>query len=127
MRFVSPIYVDGSVTVATLTGNTVVSPSQPAGSGSFSLETVSVTAHNQKTTKTHSLYDDTTAGGTITVSLLAVGSHSGVTTHKKIGNSHMIVLSAPSGVTIDGQSSYNLTTQYESVGVYTDGTNYFIQ
>jgi hypothetical protein len=93
----------------------------------FALVKVTTTSYIQVDTYTHNLYDDTTAGGQMLVNLLPPANHVGVTQHKKIGSTASVVLSAPFGVTIDGQPSYTLTNQYEAIGLYTDGTNYFIQ
>lgn len=93
----------------------------------FALTSVTTTTYNQDGTYTHTLYNDTVAGGQITVALLPPASHSGVTQHKKIGTTASIVLSAPSGVTIDGQPTFALTSQYQSIGLFTDGVNYFIE
>jgi cytoskeletal protein CcmA (bactofilin family) len=97
-------------------------------SNAFSLQTVSTSGtHSQSTGKTHFIYDDTTANGAITIGLLSPASHAGVVTHKKIGNTATVTLSAPTGVTIDGAGTYDMTVQYEALSIFTDGNNYFIQ
>ena len=93
----------------------------------FALNTINTLNYNQISTYTNTNYNDSAAGGVITVSLLPVLSHIGVTQHKKIGSTANVVLSAPAGVTIDGQPTFTLRNQYEAIGLYTDGTNYFIQ
>lgn len=93
----------------------------------FSLKKVTSTSYTQESDYTHFLYDDDTAGGEISVTLLDPSDHQLLSQHKKIGNTANIVISTPSGVTIDGQSSYTLDIQNEAIGVYTDGSNYFIQ
>jgi hypothetical protein len=93
----------------------------------FSLQTVTGASYTQESQYTHFLYDDDTAGAEITVTLLDPADHKLLSQHKKIGNTANIVISTPSGVTIDGQSSYTLDIQNEAIGVYTDGSNYFIQ
>jgi hypothetical protein len=93
----------------------------------FALVNVTSTSYVQLDTYTHNLYNDTAAGGTMTVYLLPPANHIGVTQHKKTGSTYNVVLSAPSGATIDGQPYYILMNQYEAIGLYTDGNNYFIQ
>jgi len=93
----------------------------------FALVKVTTTSYIQNATYTHNLYDDTTAGGQINVTLLPPAYHVAVTQHKKIGSTANVVLSAPNGTTIDGQTFYTLMNQYESIGIYSDGTNYFIE
>ena len=93
----------------------------------FFLQTVTGISYTQESQYTHFLYDDDTAGAEITVTLLDPTDHKLLSQHKKIGNTANIVISTPSGVTIDGQSSYTLDIQNEAIGVYTDGSNYFIQ
>ncbi len=98
--------------------------------GSISLEastfteTISTTTHTQAVDTTHNLYNDDTAGAQIDVTLLAPASHKGETTHMKIGSTADVVLTTTSG-TINGAGSYTLTTQYQAVKVFSDGTNYF--
>lgn len=93
----------------------------------FSLQTVTGVSYTQESQYTHFLYDDDTAGAEITATLLDPADHKLISQHKKIGNTANIVISTPSGVTIDGQSSYTLDIQNEAIGIYTDGSNYFIQ
>ena len=71
-------------------------------------------------------YDDDTAAGAITSNLAPVSSGAQSVVHKKLGTTGNIVLTAPSGSTIDGAATYTLTAQNEAVSVYTDGTNYFV-
>ena len=93
----------------------------------FSLKTVDSTSYVQESNFTHFLYNDDTAGGQIDVTLLDPSDHQLLSQHKKIGDTGNIVISPPSGVLIDGQASYTLDIQNEAIGVYTDGSNYFIQ
>ena len=93
----------------------------------FSLKNVTSTSYTQESDYTHFLYDDDTAGGEVSVTLLSPSSHNLISQHKKIGNTANVVINAPSGATIDGASSYILDVQNEAIGLYTDGTNYFIQ
>jgi hypothetical protein len=93
----------------------------------FSLKTVTVTSYTTESDYTHFLYDDDTAGGAISVTLTAPSGHNNLSQHKKIGSSGDIIINAPNGATIDGTGSYTLDIQYEAIGIYTDGSNYFIQ
>ena len=93
----------------------------------FSLKTVTGTSYTTESNYTHFLYDDDTAGGAISVALPAPSGHNNPSQHKKIGSSGDIILNAPNGSTIDGTGSYTLDIQYEAIGIYTDGSNYFIQ
>jgi hypothetical protein len=120
------------------------------GGGRFSLTTVTTATYTQIPQHTHHLYDDTDLGGgesgsgsgsgsggsgpCMTVELLDPTLHDGVTIHKKIGSSCDVLLLAPSGCTIDGVvsdgsvSGYVLTSQYESVSIFSDGVSgYYIQ
>lgn len=84
-------------------------------------------SYTQSDSYTHFVYDDDTAGSGINVELLPVANHTGVKTHKKIGNTDSVTLTPPAGVLIDGAPVYVLGAQYQSVQIYTDGTNYLIQ
>lgn len=84
-------------------------------------------SYTQSDSYTHFVYDDDTAGSGINVELLPVANHTGVKTHKKIGNTNSVTLTPPAGVLIDGAPVYVLGSQYQSVQIYTDGTNYLIQ
>ena len=110
-----------------LSNGGVTSNASTSGTNAFALVSATTTSYIQVDTYTHHLYNDTTAGGEMTVYLLPPANHVAVTQHKKIGSTANVVLSAPSGATIDGQPTYTLTNQYEAIGLYTDGTNYFIQ
>ena len=133
----SALAADGSVATADGAGNVVWE--LPNEADVFSVVTVTNAAYAQTTQHTNHLYDDTllTPGGggsggsgggaCMIVDLLPVAQHVGVTIHKKIGDSCDIELVAPVGSTIDGAASYLLTSQYESISIFTDGSNYFIQ
>lgn len=81
----------------------------------------------QSNNYTHFVYDDDIAGSGINATLLPVANHTGVKTHKKIGSTGTVTLNPPAGMLIDGAPIYVLNSQYQSVQIYTDGTNYFIQ
>lgn len=97
------------------------------GGATFALNKVSTSGiYNQVKTNTHTLYDAT--AGDIIIDLIDPTEHIGVTQHKRIDSStNTITLSSSVGATIDGATEYTLDTQYEAIGVYTDGTDYFIQ
>lgn len=92
-----------------------------------SAKSVTTTTYTQETGISHFLYDDTTAGGAISVDLLNPTGVNNVTQHKKIGNTADVTLNAPATYTIDGENSFTLTQQYESITLYSNGSNYFIQ
>ena len=83
--------------------------------------------YTQSDTYSHFIYDDDTAGSGINVSLLPINNHTGVKLHKKIGSTGTVTLTPPAGVLIDGAPVYVLNSQYQSVKLFTDGTNYFIE
>lgn len=93
----------------------------------LSIKTVTGVSYTQETDYTHFLYDDDTAGQVMSITLTSPSSHNLLSQHKKIGNTANIVITAPSGATIDGSASYTLDVQNEAIGLYSDGTNYFIQ
>ena len=137
----SVLAADGTVATADGAGN-VTWEVGGGGAAAFSVVSVTTASYTQTTEHTNYLYDDTglTPGGggsggsgsggggaCMIVDLLPVAQHVGVTIHKKIGNSCEIELVAPVGSTIDGAASYLLTSQYEAIAIFTDGTNYFVQ
>jgi hypothetical protein len=136
----SGLAANGTVATADGAGN-VTWEVGGGGAAAFSVLTVTTATYTQTTEHTNYLYDDTllTPGGggsggsgsgggaCMVVDLLPVAQHVGVTIHKKIGDSCDIELVAPVGSTIDGAASYLLTSQYESISIFTDGSNYFIQ
>lgn len=102
-------------------------PVVSGGGSTFALNKVSTSGiHDQVKTNTHTLYDAT--AGDIVMDLIDPAEHVGVTQHKRVdASTNTVTLSSSTGILIDGASEYTLDTQYEAVGVYTDGTNYFIQ
>jgi hypothetical protein len=139
----SGLAANGTVATADGAGNVTWEVGGGGGAAAFSVLTVTTATYTQTTEHTNYLYDDTllTPGGggsggsgsgsgggaCMIVDLLPVAQHVGVTIHKKIGDSCDIELVAPVGSTIDGAASYLLTSQYESISIFTDGSNYFIQ
>ena len=98
-----------------------------ASSGTNTVQTVTTTTYTQVVDTTHHLYDDDTAGADITVTLASPASVTKSVIHKKIGTSHNVILTPPTGVTIDGANTYTITQQNESITLFTDGSNYYIQ
>ena len=90
------------------------------------VDTVSTTTHLQPVGNTHTIYDDTTAGADITSELMSASDHVGTSIHKKSGNSHNVVITAPAGSTIDGQATFTLSFENESVSIFSDGSNFYI-
>lgn len=73
------------------------------------------------------LCDDDTAGGVITVTLPAASGKSGrIYVIKKIGSTANIVIDGNASETIDGALTATLTTQWESITIQTNGSNWFI-
>lgn len=91
----------------------------------FSLTTVSASSYTQSSSFTHFNYDCSV--NSITVTLLATNQHFGVKYHKLTlqGSTNSVTINPPSGATIDGQNSLSLSNLYDSIGIYSDGTNYF--
>ena len=87
----------------------------------FKVVSVTTTPHTQDVLDTHHLYSGIAAA----VDLLDPADHVGVTVHKNLLGS-AVVLTPPTG-TIDGAANYTLSALYDSVSIYSDGTNYFIQ
>lgn len=99
-------------------------------SASWGFNLTKITApgnYTQSNIYSHFVYDDDAAGSGINVTLLPVAGHTGVKVHKKLGSTGTITLNAPAGVLIDGVPVYVLNSQYQSVKLYTDGTNYLIE
>jgi len=100
---------------------------EEVATNSVNAKSVEATSYTQEPGISHFLYDDTTAGGAISVDLLNPTGVKNITQHKKIGNTADVTLNAPATYTIDGENSFTLTQQYESITLYSNGSNYFIQ
>jgi hypothetical protein len=107
--------------------NESIAPLGVASSGFNLTKITSPGNYIQDDMYTHFLYDDDAAGSGINVELLPVADHTGVKVHKKIGTTGTVTLTPPAGVLIDGAPVVVLNTQYQSVQLYTDGINYYIQ
>lgn len=90
--------------------------------------TVTTTSYSQQSSDSILLVDDDTAGSTVTINLL-LGStaYDGSTLKiKKLGTTANVIIDGSGAQTIDGAATFTLTTQYESVTIVCDGTNWFI-
>jgi hypothetical protein len=73
------------------------------------------------------MVDDDTAGGTVTVTLPAVADSKGNIYHiKKLGTTASVIIDGNGSETIDGATTQTITTQYVSIQVYCDGSEWFI-
>jgi len=107
--------------------NAVINLSSSWNTGIFNLIKVTESEFIESNEYSHFLYDDDLVGSSINVTLLPVASHTGVKFHKKIGDTGSVTLTPPAGVTIDGESYFSINTKNQTVGLFTDGINYFIQ
>jgi hypothetical protein len=98
-----------------------------ASISSFCVQPVSDIIYTQPLSATHFIYNDDDAGETITAVLLPPNQQKHITCHKKIGSTAQVILSAQPGTTIDGSSYVTLTEQYQSIKIFSDGSNYFIE
>jgi hypothetical protein len=103
----------------------------PLGGGGTvinSVTTVTNNSYTQAVGNTHSIYndDDVSVTSDITAALMPAAGHTGTSVHKKIGSSHNVVITPPVGATIDGQSSFTLQFENESISIFSDGTNFYI-
>lgn len=109
-------------------GNEEVATVNSSSSGdSITVKSVNSATYTQESSYSHFTYDDTTAGEAMSITLLNPTGVTTVTQHKKIGNTADVTLNAPATYSIDGQNSFTLTEQYESITLYSNGSNYFIQ
>ena len=72
------------------------------------------------------LVDDDTAGSTVTITLPAASRTGRVYYIKKLGTTANVIIDGNSSETIDGATTSTLTTQYESITVISDGSNWHI-
>ena len=93
-----------------------------------STTSVTDTAYTVLSTDDAVYVDDTTAGGTVTVTLppaAEVGNGYEVTV-KKTGNTYHVIVDGNGSETIDGGLTARLTVQYESITCKSDGSNWLI-
>ena len=73
------------------------------------------------------LVDDDTAGSTVTVTLPAAASNDGLEYHvKKLGTTADVIVDGNAAETIDGALTQTITTQYDSIFIVCDGSNWHI-
>jgi len=73
------------------------------------------------------LVNDTVAGGEVTITLPAAkGAEDRIYHIKKIGSTANVVIDANGTETIDDGLTATLTTQFESIQIASDGSNWFI-
>ena len=123
-RWGDTFYLDGNDGA----GNITTVPLGGGGTVINSVLTVTSNTYTQAAGNTHTLYNDDDAGVTsdITATLMPAADHTGTSVHKKIGSSHNVIITPPVGATIDGQSSFTLQFENESISIFSDGTNFFI-
>lgn len=90
----------------------------------FNIKTLADTTYNQEYDFTHFHY---TAESNITVNLLHPTGSKYITHHKKLSNAGNVTLTPPNGVTIDGSATKVINTQHNTISIYNDGSNFFIQ
>lgn len=92
-----------------------------------SIRTITSTSYTALEDDNLILVDDDTAGGEVTIDLPAASENEGLK-HiiKKIGATANVVVDASTTETIDGSLTATLKTQYESITVICDGSNWFI-
>lgn len=66
------------------------------------------------------------SGAAFTVTLPAVATDTYVTVKKTDSSTNAVTVATPNSETIDGASSESLGSQYDSITITSDGTNYFI-
>ena len=73
------------------------------------------------------LVDDDTAGGAVTVNLPAAANSKGNVYHiKKLGTTANVTVDASGSETIDGATTNVLSSQYASIMIYCDGSEWHI-
>lgn len=97
--------------------------------GQYVVTTVTSTTSSPANTKDHAilLCDAATAGGNITVNLPTAVSNTAMFTIKKTDSgSNTIIIDPNSTQTIDGNTTFVLFTQYDSITLISNGSNWFI-
>lgn len=118
----SPTISGATLTTSTLTSPTINGAKSPTTS-------VTATTHTHAVTENMLLVDDDTAGAIVTVNLIAAATAGDgyELTIKKLGTTANVVIDGNGSETIDGELTATLTTQYESITIKTNGTNWFIK
>ena len=132
----TPIYtldVTGTVGVsgvARFSDNVGISIAPTSGlhvNSSFALSNVSKTSSYTATASDHSLFCDATSGN-LTITLpSATGCAGRVYVIKKIDSgANLVTIGCSGSETIDGASNYQLSSQYESITMQSNGSNWYI-
>jgi len=121
-------FVDAvEVTNASATKVTTVQDAAFSEGMSVDVETVTTTSATLGDDDYAVLCDDDTAGGAVTITLPAAASHTGRTYFiKKLGTTASITVDGNSSETIDGATTAVISTQYESIQIVCDGSNWHI-
>ncbi len=90
--------------------------------------TITGTTYTQTPTDASILVDDDTAGGAVTITLLAASeAGDGKTLEvKKLGTTGSVTIDGSGSETIDGATTKVLSTQYDSIIIRCDGSSWFI-
>lgn len=103
---------------------------QTALNGKAMIDSVVLVTTTTKTVgvdETIMLVNDDTAGGIVTVTLSTASTYPAAKYNiKKIGSTANVLIQTADTATIDGQATITLNTQYDSVTLATNGTNWFI-
>lgn len=124
------IKTDGSTPLITLRCADILLNGNTYITGGFRtlLNTVTSTSYSVATTDSIILADDDTAGSAMTITLVAAataGSGFHLTIKKK-GSTANVIIDGNASETIDGALTATLTTQYESITIISDGSNWNI-
>lgn len=96
------------------------------GGGGSAFSWVTKTTNYTVTTGDSGILVDT-SGGNVTITLpTAVGLTQQFTIKKKSSDANTVTVATSGGQTIDGVSTFVIATQYQSIDVGGDGSNYFI-
>lgn len=72
------------------------------------------------------LVDDDTVGGAVTVNLPPASESKRVYHVKKLGTTGNVTIDGDGSETIDGATTYVMSTQYQTVSVLSDGVGWYI-
>jgi hypothetical protein len=97
-----------------------------SGAGSGTYFNVASTSANITLTDTNDIVLASAASGAITVTLPSPTSGKQLTVKKTDSTVNSVTVSPSGGQTIDGGASYSLNTQYQSISLVTDGSNWYL-
>lgn len=97
-----------------------------SGSGSGTYFNVASTSANITLTDTNDVVLASAASGAITITLPSPTSGKQLTIKKTDSTVNSVTVSPSGGQTIDGGASYSLNTQYQSISLVTDGSNWYL-